>query len=420
MLRHHAALSALAAVFSLAAPAVASTKDAPQPASHGQDPVLAPKPASAEPPSEQQQAKGPAATKPVSKARPLAGYDKGFFIQSEDGNYKLKIGGRVNARLEVSGTESGDSAGPSKMAFSIPRPWIKIQGHFFRPSLFYRVFVDFGKGGVPELFDAYVDYKAVKDVLHIRVGQWRMPWTRQFINPIPWMSLQERSMLTRAFSVGRDIGVGVHNNYDGKVPRFEYVLAAFNGTGTNGQFQPKDGKLNLNSSSNVPARFSPLFVARTAYNLKGGTRYREFDLQGGGPRFSLGMGSRLRLDGDGGNGHLMFGGDAAIHAYGVSGMVEVLARYDQDGARWHELAHTRLGAMAQLGYMIKKRVNPVVRYGFLKEKTGDKHSVFGGFSVLPTRSHLFRLMAEGGVVLDDTGSVAQRSWLARQQVILDF
>ncbi len=360
------------------------------------------------------------------KALPNAGYDNGFFIQTDDGKYRLVIGGRVTARLQMSGQELDGVAGVTplqdRIAFSIPRAWIKLNGNLFTPDLTYRVYVDFGRGGVPELFDAFVNYRFVDDWLEVRVGQWRMPWTRQFINNIPWMSFQERSILMNPFDAGRDIGLALHNGYDGAAPAFEYAVALVNGNGITAVFDTSDPTLTTADATNVPTRFDPSLIMRAAYNHNGGTRYREIDIKADGFRFSLAAGSKLRFEAnDDDDGYAAFGVDGALHAWGFSAVAELLVRLDQDGNRWDDMAYQRLGFTGQVGYTIEKMLQPSLRYSHLDEHGGgDRDAFIGGLTVLPFENPLFRVMVEGGAVLTDLDPGTQTDWLLRQQAIIDF
>ena len=52
-----------------------------------------------------------------------ANYNKGFIIESANGNHKLKIGARVQARAEFEHVEDAED---SDLAFSIPRARLKL------------------------------------------------------------------------------------------------------------------------------------------------------------------------------------------------------------------------------------------------------------------------------------------------------
>jgi len=363
---------------------------------------------------------------PPQEPQPLpnAGYDKGFFVQSDDGAYKLILGGRVTARLSLLGQEVDGIAGTAaedRIRFSIPRAWIKLNGHLFTPDLKYRVYVDFGRGGVPELFDAFVDYRFT-DGLQVRAGQWRMPWTRQFINNIPWMSFQERSILMGPFDAGRDIGVVFHDDYDGTPPPFEYAVGIINGTGITATYDTSGDILTTADATNTPDRFDPVVLVRAAYNHNGGTRYREIDLLGGDLRLSVGAGSRLRFEvAEDDGGYAAFGVDGALQAYGFSAVAEVLVRLEQAHGRWREMGYQRLGVTAQAGYTIDRKVQPSLRYSYLDEDgSGDRQAFFGGMTVMPFESPLFRVMVEGGAVFTEVDEGSRTDWTLRQQAIIDF
>ena len=132
---------------------------------------------------------------------PTAGYDKGFFIRSADSDlFELVINGRIQGRFAFESVEehleaetTGDAAADAaeaeasagtereeEYAFSVPRARLKLKGHAFRESLGYALQVEFGKGNT-YLKDYYVDAGLVPGSLHLRVGQYKRPFSRQQI-----------------------------------------------------------------------------------------------------------------------------------------------------------------------------------------------------------------------------------------------
>jgi hypothetical protein len=188
-----------------------ATPPAPEPA------ALAPAPAPA-----------PAAPSPAAEeskpAKPLVGYDKGFFIQDGEGLFKLVIGARVQGRFTYESVEGhrtnadGDAVAATAREdgyqFSLPQVRLKLAGHVFSERVAYLMQADFGNKGYPALIAAYGDFALVPGALHLRVGQWERPFSRQQITSSGSFHLVDRAITDKAFGCGRDLGIAFHNDYE--------------------------------------------------------------------------------------------------------------------------------------------------------------------------------------------------------------
>src|SRR5690606_20191191 len=147
--------------------------------------------------------------------------------------------------------------------FEVTRARLTLKGKLLMPGLSYKFQADFGKGSVA-LKDYYFDYCLPNQVLCIRPGQFKRPFSRQHITSSGKLELVDRSLTDKAFGAGRDIGVMLHDNYE-KSPMFEYALGFFNGTGDKSRFtgsgaiDPDSGDVVVTSGSvsNVPEQWHP-------------------------------------------------------------------------------------------------------------------------------------------------------------------
>jgi hypothetical protein len=232
----------------------------------------------------------------------LVGYDKGFFLTDSKGLFKLVINGRLQGRFTFQNVESHktDDTGADVSAteaekgyqFSIPQARLKLSGYVFSDRVNYWLQADFGNKGNPILHSAFGDFVLVKDALHVRVGQWARPFSRQQITSSGNFRMVDRAITDKAFGCGRDIGVALHDNYE-KSPKLEWVIGLFNGTGDKPWFDGDvtstvndDGTVSSEISSksgftNVPDRFKPALVGRIGFNTGGIKGYSEGDLEAG-------------------------------------------------------------------------------------------------------------------------------------------
>ncbi len=354
-----------------------------------------------------------AATPPTAQQPlPLAGYDKGFFIQSPDGDFRLIVTGRVQARFTYEGRDSE----PDEHFFSIPRARLKLTGHAFTPDLCFGIQTDFGMGAVPTLKDAYVDYSVVPNVFHARAGQFKKPFSRQQLSSGVKLNLVERAITNGAFGTGRDLGVMVHNDY-GTSPPFEYALGVFNGSGDGATVDMTTG-----TQSNVPERVDPVVVARVGYNhgpIKG---YEEADFDGGPLRFSITGGPQVWSNlTDEQRGAIELNAELLMKAHGLTTQAGVFAGWEQEGPDFGHQDYQQLGIYLEAGYLIGELVQPSARWARVIPKGADNDMVelLGGMSVFAYR-HNVKWMVDGGGIISETSTGTTNDYRIRTQLQLQL
>lgn len=223
---------------------------------------------------------------PPEASRFEAGFDHGFFLRSAGAHEELRI--RARLQLRYTWLNAAKPAGRERQsAFSVQRGRLQILGYLLADRLRYLLHIGFDRGEVA-LRDLYVDGIAERRWLHIRVGQMKLPWSRQRLASSAAQQFVDRAITDRAFGAGRDIGVLLHNGLTPSVP-LEWAFGVFNGTGdgaalsgtvtvdtTTGQ-----GAISGGGFSNVPKRMKPLLAARLGYSRAGTDAYTESDLKGG-------------------------------------------------------------------------------------------------------------------------------------------
>ena len=432
-------------------PSDASTAAAESTAEPTETPATEPTEAPAAEPTEApatEPTEAPAAKPTETTEAPLAnaGYKKGFFIQSSDGLYKLKLNGRVQVRHDLEIPEEGDLGS----AFLIPRARLKLGGHAFDKDLSYKFQIDFGKGE-EALKDFYVDYKIVSDWLHLRAGQTKRPFSRQQLTSSGKQILGDRAITDKAFGAGRDIGVMLHNGF-GKDNAFEYAVGVFNGTGDKGKFSGSaDDEGNVTGKfSNVPDMFNPMLVIRAGYNYGELKRYSEGDFEGGDLRFGVAANAQMDFDAaDETDGRIDLAVDASLKVSGFSFDTEFFLRTEQDqGADttavsvseestdttstpatpgFGDQSLTAMGVYAQAGYVIAERYLPVIRFERLMPEGdhNDEQVITAGFGAFIFK-HNLKLQTEASMITSETYDAAADAagsttdWRVRTQLQLAF
>ena len=317
------------------------------------------------------------------EAEPTSGFGKGFFIQSEDGDYRINLRSRVQTRYTFESEDNGEGEERDEASyFSIQRARLKLTGHVFMPELDYALQMDFGRGFFT-LKDYYVDYE-VADGFHVRIGQYKRPFSRQQITSSGSQAFVDRAITDKAFGAGRDIGIAIHNNYT-KSPEFEWAFGIFNGTGDKSRFSGsttvdlESGEGSVSGSyGNVPDFFYPTLVLRLGYNYGGIKGYSEADLEGGPVRFSVGASALADLDlDDDGESSYRTEVDYILKASGFSTTGGFYYGIDEVG----DESASVLGFHAQAGYMIGEVFQPAVRYAMVDPDGDDNETTEIGLSL---------------------------------------
>ncbi|RMF93509.1 MAG: hypothetical protein D6734_09970 [Candidatus Schekmanbacteria bacterium] len=157
----------------------------------------------------------------------LAGFDgKHFTLGSEDGNFKLNIGGYMQTDYRY--YEGGEDEN-NKNTFDIRRARLTASGNMFK-NIKYKLQTDFSDED-DELRDAYVDIDYTPLAI-VRAGQFKVPFGYEQTTSSTTFDFIERSVAGNFIaSTSRDIGVMLFGSLFEN--RMKYYLGAFNGTGEN-------------------------------------------------------------------------------------------------------------------------------------------------------------------------------------------
>lgn len=299
---------------------------------------------------------------------PQCGYHKGFFVRTRDGASELRLGGRVQGRLELGGAERR----VTKARLLLRRVRVTLQGHVFGPRLAYEMEVGLGEGDVT-LKDAWVQYALSERWARLRVGQFKRPFSREQMTSSRRQSFVDRAPTDRAFGAGRDVGLMLAS--DPHAAGVELSAGIFNGTGDKGELSVPvrvDPATGLGSAegggrSNVPDLLHPALVARVGYESSRLRGYSEGDLRGGGWRFGVAASGRVDFDGDGDGANLLAGEvDYVVKAHGFDTTGALYAQRRAvtrgEGATRTVKAATDVGGHVQAGYTFGGQLQSAVRY----------------------------------------------------------
>ena len=166
----------------------------------------------------------------------MAGWNKGFFLASPDGNFKLKISGQLQVRYIVNHANGRVAApvdpqeprqhSPYYWGFENRRTKLKFSGHVIDPSWTYSVKGAFrrDRGGTFVLEDAWIA-KSLGDGWKVKVGQFKAPWLREELVSSSQQLAVERSIVTEYFNQGYSQGIELSRTTD------DFKIAAWTGDG---------------------------------------------------------------------------------------------------------------------------------------------------------------------------------------------
>ncbi len=368
-------------------------------------------------------AQEPPATPPID-----AGYQDGFFIQTRDERFRLKIRGLLQPRLSI--LASSMDVAQAEAAFSIRRAELELGGHIFTKSLVFALKLD-SQLGQTFIKDAFVDYALLPGVLQLRAGQFKRPFIRQELTGDWRLGFADRSITNAFFGGGRDIGAQAHNGIE-KSPPLEWAIGVFGGgrdrpdVTANVAVDPVTGigAIVAAKVTNVPTLMTPTFVGRFGYNHGGIKGYDELDTEGTAElRFAV-AGSLLEAVeiADGARGATKAEVDAIVKYIGIDASAAVFVSTAQTGGGTFEQEFAATGAHVQAGWLIAGRFHPGVRYDYVHtadDAVPDEHEITVGHTLLFFGEQVAWLVDASSLLHQDGGTVTPE-WRLRTGVNLAF
>ncbi len=176
-----------------------------------------------------------------------AGYDGGFFIESGDGSFKLKVSGQLQFQFVANSNDS--STDDYDHDFVNRRTKIIFSGHVF-DEWGYKINGGYSRSsGAYGLQDAYITNDLTDDV-ELRLGQFKAPFLAEEKNSSTRLLGAERSYTNEWFTTGRNQGVMVSGG--GEQWRWSAAFtdgAAIRSTGRNAEFSNTDlGTVNTDAA----------------------------------------------------------------------------------------------------------------------------------------------------------------------------
>ena len=159
-------------------------------------------------------------------------HKKGTGFGFASGNFELWVGGLF--QFEYYGINRKDAQDTNN--FNVKRARFEFMGKAFVEGFTYKFQFEAGTGSSVTLLDAYGNF-VVTEGVQIRMGQFKIPYSRQYMTSAGELQFMDRSIVVNFFAPGRDIGLMGHDLIKfGENPddmALEWAFGLFNGDGMN-------------------------------------------------------------------------------------------------------------------------------------------------------------------------------------------
>lgn len=331
----------------------------------------------------------------------------GFYWQSADGDFSFAPRLRAQFLYELTDAEDADAT----QSIQIRRARLQFKGNFFGRANKFKVELavspgdtnmpDGGPPGTSILLDWYLDFAQLRD-LTLRVGQYKIPFSRQRVISSGDLELVDRSIANAEFNLDRDIGVDIRSEDFLGLDALRYYLGVYAGEGRNTRGAYDLGMLYLGRLEWLPlgmfddyaeADFERLLTPKISVGVAAARLENARADRGilGGPPADGGT-----TDFD------SFSADALFRIAGFSAQTEWFLR---DGSRTPgadgevEAPRDGLGGMLQLSYLLPATRFQVAARAGLIEPRGDDSTLpagreLGGGLSYYFAQHPFKLQAD--------------------------
>jgi len=154
-----------------------------------------------------------------------SGYDKGFFIASPDGKFKLTMNANLQFRFAWNHRDQPITTPTESdlFGFSNQRTALIFKGHAFDPSLTYFVQTMYGANYNGALLDAWIG-KSFDGGWKFRAGKFREPFMRETLVGYNQQLGVDRTLMQYYMGIGRSQGLELSNKSG---ENFRFSVAAF-------------------------------------------------------------------------------------------------------------------------------------------------------------------------------------------------
>ena len=167
----------------------------------------------------------------AKKPKVVAGFNKGFYLETADKQSKIKLTGRFHGDFK---SYLGNH--PHNASFFVRRARLSLSGTLYKYYDF-SIEPEFGKGG-SRLNDGFMNIRYFPKA-QLTFGQFKTPFSMEELHSDNWIDFMERSLANK-LAPSRDIGIMLHGGLRDEL--LYYQLGLFNGYKLNKVNDPDGGK----------------------------------------------------------------------------------------------------------------------------------------------------------------------------------
>jgi hypothetical protein len=289
-----------------------------------------------------------------------------FFLASDDNQFLMNISGQIQARY-VLNKQRGAVADRWQGGFELRRAKILVDGHVGSPHFTYALRAATHSGALTDIELATIGYK-ITDTTSLRVGRDKAPLMREELVSSSHQLAVERSLVNEYFSTRYVEGIYIDTTVMDDVVRLAGSI--------------NNGYRSAGTTFATPGPFGTDFAAtgRVDVRLMGGwEQWNDFtSWQGAETSLLVGGGIHYQVS-ETGDAAPNFRGfiwtvDGSFKTGGLGLYGAIVGRHDTSGPFNVE----EYGAVAQAGYLLGEKLEPFVRYEWIRsELTGRDHTNIG-------------------------------------------
>ena len=141
-----------------------------------------------------------------------AGYKNGFFLASEDGNFKLRVLGMLEFRYGMN-LRDNSGADDGEHGFEIPATRFGFLGHIIDPSWKFFIWAGHGSNGSYTGFDSTIT-KQLNSNWAVTVGTTKVPLLREYLVSETRITFPDRTPLANVFGGSYTEGIWIKYGKD--------------------------------------------------------------------------------------------------------------------------------------------------------------------------------------------------------------
>jgi hypothetical protein len=295
-----------------------------------------------------------------------------FELRSPSGQHAIQVGLASQLRLTYSDSQpTADAARQQDLAIEVRRLRPMLRGSFLSNRVEMFLHLNTTPGSM-ELLDLFSQFN-FHPQLSLRVGQFKIPYTRYRMQYFTQLPFTDWSILSRYLGAERQLGAALHNGYE-RGAGFEYALGVFSGINARrahgvglgllyGEKLPDPSDL---TALTPPTTFHPELALRVGYSKRGLRPEAPSDVERGPARFGVSLSATYDIRPSRSlDFALRLAPEAQLKVRGLSLHAAYYLTFFQGDGGASDLRPAFYGVLAHVGYRLHQQWEIALRYGLV-------------------------------------------------------